>query len=59
MVACLMHDKKITLCRVTQPYLNLLVKPKISFQVFCKKKYKFMHFERRNAFQNAQNYTFF
>ena len=30
----------------------LLMKPRIFSQVFWK-KYNFMHFERRNAFQNA------
>ena len=41
--------QKIPVLRVTQPYLNLLVKPRIFFQVFSK-EYNFMHFERRNTF---------
>ena len=41
--------------RVTQPYLNLLEKPKKNFR-FSEKK---MHFERPNAFQSALNYIFF
>ena len=41
---------------VTQPYINLLVKP-IIFSG-SSEKYNFMHFERRNAFQNAYNYIF-
>ena len=40
------------LFKVTQPYLNLLVKPRI-FSGFLEKIYNFMHFERWNAFQNA------
>ena len=44
--------KKIPVFRVAPPYLNLLVKPRIFFR-FSGKKYNFMHFERRNAFQNA------
>ena len=43
------------LCRIKNtcvPYLNLLVKPRMFFR-FSGKKYNFMHFERRNAFQNA------
>ena len=37
-------NKKIPVFRVTQPYLNLLVKPRF-FSGFLK-KYNFMHFER-------------
>ena len=37
---------------ITRPYLNLLVKPRIFFK-FSGKKYNYMHFEMRNAFQNA------
>ena len=40
---------------VTRPYLILLVKPRF-FSVFLGKIYNFMHFERRNAFQNALNH---
>ena len=43
--------KKIPVFRVTRPYLDLPVKPRI-FQVFWT-KYNFMHFERQFAFQNA------
>ena len=39
--------------RVTRPYLNLLAKPRIFFRL-SGKIYNFMHFERRNAFQNAK-----
>ena len=35
--------KKIPVFRVTQPYLNLLVKPRFLFLGFLKKK---LHFER-------------
>ena len=43
--------KKLSVFRVTLPYLNLLVKPKkISFS---EKIYNFMHFNSQNAFQNA------
>ena len=45
-------NKKIPVFRVTRPYLNLLVKPRIVFRL-SGKKYNFMHFERRNALQNA------
>ena len=45
-------NKKIPVFRVTQPYLNLLVKPRICFR-FSEKKNNFMHFESQNAFQNA------
>ena len=45
-------NKKIPVFRVTRPYLNLLVKPRI-FIGFLGKTYNFMHFERQNAFQNA------
>ena len=44
-------NRKIPVFRFTRPYLNSLVKPRF-FQVFGK-KYNFMQFERRNAFQNA------
>ena len=44
-------NKKIPVFMVTRFYLNLLVKPRNFFHVFWK-KYNFMHFERRNAFQN-------
>ena len=44
-------NKKIPVFRVTGPYLNLM-KPRI-FSGFSGKKYNFIHFERRNAFQNA------
>ena len=37
-------NKNAPVFRVTRPYLNLLTKP-----IF----YNFIHFERRNAFQNA------
>ena len=37
--------------KVTRPYLNLLVKPRIFYGFL--EKYNFMHFERQNAFQNA------
>ena len=42
-------NKKIDLpvIRVTRPYLNLLVKPSISFRF--SDKYNFMHFERQNC----------
>ena len=47
-------NEKISVFRVTLPYLNLLVKPRIcsGFLDF------FMNFERRNAFQNAEQYIF-
>ena len=45
-------NKKISVFRVTRPYLNLLVKPRTFFR-FSGKIYNFMHFERQNAFQNA------
>ena len=46
--------KKIPVFRVTGPYLNLLVKPRIFLRLFFfLEKYNFMHFERENAFQNA------
>ena len=45
-------NKKISVFRVTRPYLNLLVKPRIFFR-FSGKIYNFMHFERQHAFQNA------
>ena len=51
-VSVLGQIKKIPLFRVIRHYLNLLVKPRILFRV-SEKKYNFMHFERRNAFQNA------
>ena len=51
-------NKKTPVFVVTQPYLNLLVKPRI-FSGFLEKIYNFMHFERRNAFQNASNHIFF
>ena len=38
---------------ITRPYLNLLVKPIIFSGFLGGKMYNFMHFERRNAFQNA------
>ena len=44
-------NKKIPVFRVTQPYLNLLAKPR--FFSGCLEKHNFMHFERQNAFQNA------
>ena len=45
-------NKKIRVFRVTWPYLNLLVKPRI-FSVILE-KYHLMHFERQTiAFQNA------
>ena len=43
--------------RATQPYLNLLVKPRIFFR-FSGKKYNLMHFERRNDFQNVETIFF-
>ena len=36
---------KIPVFRVTRPYLNLLMKPRIIFR-FSGQKYNFMHFER-------------
>ena len=39
------QNKKIPVFRVTGPYLNLPVKPRIFFR-FYGKKYNFMHFER-------------
>ena len=42
-------DKKIPVFRVSQPYLNLLVKPRI-FSGFLAKIYYFMRFERRRNF---------
>ena len=39
------QNKKIPVFRVTRPYLNLLVKPRI-FLFFFWKIYNFMHFER-------------
>ena len=53
-VSCDGHKakKKLLGFRVTRPYLNLLVNPRIFFR-FSGKKYNFMHFDRRNAFQNA------
>ena len=50
-------NKNTHVFRMTQPYLNLLVKPRI-FSGFLE-IFHFMHFERRNAFQNASNYIFF
>ena len=45
--------KKIPVFRIfTRPYINFLVKPRI-FSGFLEKIYNFMHFERRNAFQNV------
>ena len=38
---------------VTQPYLDLLVKPRIFFQVFWK-LYSFMHFERHFCHKKEQ-----
>ena len=46
-------NKKMPVFRVTRPYLNLLMKPRFFFRFSGKKKHYFMHFERRNAFQNA------
>ena len=44
-------NEKIPVYRVIGPYLNLMAKPR-KFSGFLEKKY-LMHFERRNAFQNA------
>ena len=46
------NEKKIALVRVTRPYLNILVKPRI-YSGFGGKKYNFMHFERQDGFKNA------
>ena len=45
-------NEKILVFRVAHPYLNFLVKPKIFFRLLGK-IFFFMHFERRNVFQNA------
>ena len=50
-------NKIISVFRVSGPNLNLLVKTRM-FSGLLEKKYNFMHFERRNAFQNALNYIF-
>ena len=42
-------NENIYMFRVTRPYLNSLVKPRIVFRI-SEKKYNFMHFKRRNAF---------
>ena len=39
--------KQTPMFRVTGPYLNFVVKPRIFFR-YSGKKYNFMHFERRN-----------
>ena len=63
-------DKKLSVFRVTQAYLNLLVKPRLfskfsrKYIFFCIFKgifnvYDLMHFERQHAFKNAENYIFF
>ena len=49
------QNKIIHVFRITQPYLNLLLKPRIvsdflkkyNFMHFERKKYNFMHFERK------------
>ena len=46
---------KIPVFRVTRPYLNLLMKPRISFRL-SGQKYNFMHFER--PFKMHQNHIF-
>ena len=46
-VCNLRSNKKIHVFRVTRPYLNILVKPRMFFRFSEKKNYNFMHFERR------------
>ena len=46
------NKKKIPVFRITRPYLNLLLKPRIFFSV-SGKTFNFMLFERRKAFQKA------
>ena len=46
-------NKKIPVFKVTRLYLYLLVKTYYFFFKFSGKIYNFMHFERRNDFQNA------
>ena len=43
----IMQNKKIPVFRVTRPYLNLLVKPRIFFKFSGKKNIFVMHFERQ------------
>ena len=45
-------NKKKPVSRVNRPYLNLLVKHRIVLD-FLENIYNFMHFDFRNAFQNA------
>ena len=51
-------NKKIPVFRVTQPYINLLVKPRIFFR-FSGKKNNFIHFERQNLFKIHKIVFFF
>ena len=44
-------NRKLPVFRVTRPYLNLLLNPRI-FSGFLEKIYNFMDFERQNASQN-------
>ena len=46
-------DIKIPVFRVTRPSLNLLVKPRFFPGFLGGKRGENMHFERRNALQNA------
>ena len=52
------NKKKIPMSRVTRPYLNLLVKPKISFRFSEKKKNIILCILKGEMAFNVHNYIF-